>query len=281
MGERKKYVLFIDETGSVDDQEMFGMTGVIFEYKYSVSDGQSASELKKRLDLYKSTCFNDKNLTIHLNDISRGKKDFKEFTAAQRAKFIQGMPEVLGSLEFQIISVTIDKAKLNSYFSPSKNPYIIAFTHILEVFYLFIEKVNAESARIVIEARDDKQNLTVQKAFFDVYSNGTSHVNCEMYKEKIAGFIVAEKGKGKYQYGLEVADMVCNPIHRVRQGKIELSTKCFRYPRDNKIFSVIKSKIFSPSSDSTDIRNWGFKMIPVLKKKKVWNDNPIQISQDV
>ncbi|QFG01303.1 DUF3800 domain-containing protein (plasmid) [Psychrobacillus glaciei] len=266
--------MFIDETGSVDDQGTFGMTGVIFEYKYSVSDDERSSELKKRLDLYKLSCFNDKNLTIHLNDISRGKKEFEGFTADERALFIKSMPEVLGSLEFQIISVTIDKGKLNSYFSPSKNPYIIAFTHILEAFYLFIEKVDAESARIVIEARDDKKNLTVQKAFFDVYSNGTIHVDCEKYKDKIAGFIVAEKGTGKYQYGLEIADMVCNPIHRVRQGKIELAPKCFRYPRDNKIFSVIKSKIFSPSSDPTDIRNWGFKMVPVLKKKKVWSDTP-------
>lgn len=275
MGDRKKkYVLFIDETGSADDQDMFGMTGVIFEYKYSVADDNSSSELKKRLDLYKQACFNDKNLTIHLNDISRGKKDFQKFTDEQRTLFFKSMPEVLGSLEFQIVSVTIDKSKLNSYFSPSKNPYIIAFTHILEAFYMFIEKEDAESARIVIEARDDKQNLTVQKAFFDVYSNGTIHVNCEKYKDKIAGFIIAEKGQGKYQYGLEVADMVCNPIHRVRQGKIELATRCFKYPNDNKIFSVLKSKIFSPS-DPTDIRNWGFKKIPILKNKRVWIDNPI------
>lgn len=269
----KKYVLFIDETGSADDQDMFGMTGVIFEHKYAVADDNSSSELKRRLDLYKQACFNNKNLTIHLNDISRGKKDFQIFTAGQRALFIKSMPEVLNSLDFQIISVTIDKAKLNSYFSPSKNPYIIAFTHILEVFYMFIEKVNAESARIVIEARDDKQNLTVQKAFFDVYSNGTIHVNCEKYKDKITGFIIAEKGQGKYQYGLEVADLVCNPIHRVRQGKIELAPKCFKYPKENKIFRVLKNKIFSPSNE-LDIRNWGFKKIPILKKERVWDDTP-------
>lgn len=42
-------------------------------------------------------------------------------------------------------------------------------------------------------------------------------------------------GHWKYQYGLEVDDIVCNPIHRVKQVKIEIATRCF------KILTIIKS----------------------------------------
>jgi hypothetical protein len=50
---------------------------------------------------------------------------------------------------------------------------------VLQNFYSFISKNNVESARIVIDGRDDASNLKVQKAFFDVFNNGTTHLSIE------------------------------------------------------------------------------------------------------
>lgn len=57
--------------------------------------------------------------------------------------------------------------------------YVVDFTHVLQNFYSFISKNNVESARIVIDGRDDASNLKVQKAFFDVFNNGTTHLSIE------------------------------------------------------------------------------------------------------
>lgn len=102
---------------------------------------------------------------LHLTDIARRKKEFKDISEEQRKKFYDELPKFLASLDFTIISVTVDKQKLESYYTPSKNPYIVAFTYILQNFYSFIHINDVDSARIVIEARDDSKNLAIQKSF--------------------------------------------------------------------------------------------------------------------
>ena len=145
--------------------------------------------------------------------------------------------------------------------------------HILQNFYSFIDNEEVESAKIVIEGRDDYSNLLVQKAFFDVFNNGTTYLNVKQrLRNKIKGFVIAKKGDSIYQAGLEIADLLCNPLCRVRQGKIELNPKCMKkdeYGTENKIFKVIKPKIYC-KDDITDMRNWGFKKVPIVKKKRDW-----------
>ena len=276
-----KYVMYIDETGEPNINDLdkpFTLTGVIFEYKYSVNLDLNNSPLKMIIDDFKQKCFHQTDLILHLDHISRGKRQYKNICVEKRKTFYNELPEFLSGLEFHIISVTIDKSALIKYYEPSKDPYIIAFTHVLQSFYSFIKKNNAESARIVIEARDDFSNLAVQKAFFDVFNNGTTHLNVnQALKDKIKGFIIAKEGDPLYQSGLEIADLVCNPLSRVRRGLIEANPKCMKpgdYGTENKIFLALKTKIYT-ATDLDDLRNWGFKKVPILKKKREWVDNPL------
>lgn len=275
---KKKYVMFIDETGAADinnKEQPFALTGVIFEYKYCMDLDRNTSELKTKLNKLKQDCFGKTDVDLHLEHISRGKGQFKIVPEVQREKFYNELPDFLKSLDFHIISVTVDKEKLQSYYEPSKDPYVVGFTYVLQSFYSFISNPMVESARIVIESRDDNENLYVQKAFFDVFNNGTIHFNFEEHKKKIKGFIIANKTDEFYQSGLEIADIVCNPVSRVRRGLVEVNTKFMHYGKENKIFKAIKDKIYT-TSDLTDIRNWGFKKVPVLKKKRVWIDDPME-----
>lgn len=276
----KKYVMFIDETGdsslSVKDQP-FTLTGIIFEYKYSINENSKDSTLKKELDKLKLKCFGRSDLGLHLVDISYGKREFSTFTKEQRKKFYCELPSFLNQLNLSIISITIDKEKLEKYYEPSKEPYVVAFTHVLQNFYSFISRNNVESARIVIEGRDDASNLNIQKAFFDVFNNGTTHLSIEKeLRDKIKGFIISQKNDLMYQSGLEIADVLCNPLSRVRRGLIEADPKCMRrgeYGDSNKIFHSIKDKIFTVTN-LDDFRNWGFKKVPVLKHPRPWIDDP-------
>lgn len=280
-----KYIMFIDETGSpdIDNKEQpFTLTGVIFEHKYAVKVNGDDCKLKCELDKFKYKCFQNLDLPIHLVDISNGKKRFQNIPKRQRVTFYNELPAFLQSLEFNIISITIDKEKLKAYYEPSKDPYIVAFTHLLQSFYNFISKQNVESARIVIEGRDDLSNLRIQKSFFDVFNNGTTHLNIETeLRDKIKGFIIAKKNDDDYKSGLEIADVVCNPLSRVRRGKIEADPKCMRrgeYGNKNIIFSAIKNKIYT-GTNLEDFRNWGFKKIPVLKHQRKWIDDPYPIKK--
>ena len=273
---KKKYVMFIDETGIPDiktKDQPFTLTGVIFENKYAIDENQRVSKLTQEINQYKMACFNRLDLPLHLDHISRGKKGYTNIPRQQRENFYLNLPNFLSGLDFKIISVTIDKDKLEKYYEPSKDPYVIAFTHLLKTFYTFIGSSKVETARIICESRDDNQNLQVQKAFFDVFNNGTIHLNIETHREKIKGFVIAKKDDSMYKSGLEIADLVCNPLSRVRRGLIEANPKCMNnYGNENKIFKAIKDKIYT-ATDLEDIRNWGFKKIPILKKKRAWNDD--------
>lgn len=276
----KKYIMFIDETGDpyLDNlAQPFTLTGVIFEYIYAVDQNTTPSELKKQLSIFKQNCFGDTQIALHLDHISRGKGHYSTMDVSKRKVFYDELPSFLALLDFSIISITVDKTKLRQYYEPSKDPYIVAFTHVLQNFYSFISKNPTESARIVIESRDDAQNLIVQKAFFDVFNNGTTHLNVlQQLRDKIKGFIVAKKDDSDYQSGLEIADLVCNPLSRVRRGLNEANPKCMKrgeYGTKNKIFTSIKDKIYS-ATELEDFRNWGFKKVPIIKKKRAWVDEP-------
>ncbi|WP_417917258.1 DUF3800 domain-containing protein, partial [Clostridioides difficile] len=70
---KKKYIMFIDESGRADinHEDPFTLTGVIFEYKYAVSQGDYVCSLRKEMDAFKEYCFGTSNIGIHLTDISR------------------------------------------------------------------------------------------------------------------------------------------------------------------------------------------------------------------
>lgn len=268
----KKYVMYIDETGTSGGPHPFTVTGVIFPFSYSVNQEGGKSELTDLLERFKKFCFNQSDIHLHLKQISKAESPFSfkdGITKTQLQKFWLNLPGFLNNLDFHIISVTVDKAKLNQYYITPKDPYVVAFAHIMESFYSFIVHHDAESARIVLESRDDNQNLLIQKAFFDIYNSGTLHMNVESTKEKIKGFIFAGKKDPMYQSGLEITDLVCNPLSRVRLGKKEVNPQFIKYGKENKIFESIQEKIYT-SSSADDFRNWGFKKVPITKKKREW-----------
>lgn len=267
--------MFIDETGdhNIDNEQPFSIIGVIFNDKYCINRNDKPSELKKKLCELKNEYFKNDNINLHLVDIMRGNKEYKKYSEEERYNFIKALPDFFKDINCKIISITIDKNKLKKYFRPSKDPYIIGFMHVLQNFYSFISNEKIESARIVIEGRDHYSNLLVQKAVFDVFNNGTIHLDIEeKLRSKIKGFIIAGKGDSSYQSGLEIADLLCNPLSRVRRGMIEVNNMClrnFKYGTDNKIFEVIKKNIYC-KNDIKDIRNWGFQKVPIVKKKRDW-----------
>ncbi|MFR1707630.1 MAG: DUF3800 domain-containing protein [Clostridium sp.] len=269
----KNYVLFVDETGQSDIKEdaHFSLAGVICEYKYSVNT-ENESPLTKELNKYKQQIFGRDDLNIHLLDIINGKKEYSGISRVTRKKFVNELHTLVKDIDCTIISVTVNKDRLKKYYTPNKDPYVIAFSHLLQSFYSFITRKNVENARIVIEGVEDRADLYVQKAFFDVFNNGAVYLEIdEKIQKKINGFIIAKKGDKKYKSGLELVDILCNPLWRVKVGKKEIGGKLFNYKtynqeygEENKLFNAIKDKIYTETSVD-DISNWGFKEIPIIE----------------
>lgn len=276
MVKSKKYSMFIDETGSPEDTGPFTVTGVIFEYKYAHDNEQTGVPciLREELNKFKIDCFQRSDFNFHLKDILSGNKPFRQedgVTKQQLIEFWNKLPQFLSKLDFKIISVTVNKEKLTDFYSTPKDPYIVAFGHIMESFYSFINQSHVESARIILESRDDFKNLKIQQAFFDIFNTGTVHMDVASAKSKIKGFMFADKKSS--QAGLEIADLVCNPLSRARRGLVEVNPRAIKYGNENKIFESLKNKIYNKDSGQ-DFRNWGFKLVPITKKMRDWASSP-------
>ena len=278
--------MFVDETGVSDysTSHPFTVTGVIFEYKYAFNTSpEQPRPLKIKIDEFKEECFNKKDFTFHLKNISSNEAPFTKedgVSIAQLRNFWIELPTFLSKLDCTIISVTVNKEKLLQYYKTPKDPYVIAFSHIMKSFYSFLidgeDEKTETTARIVMESRDDYQNLLVQKSFFDIFNSGTIHIDFSTIKEKLKGFIFASKDDLKYHSGLEIADLLCNPLSRARQGIIEANPENVEYGSENRILEAIKDKLYVKES-SQSFRNWGFKLVPITKKTRDWETNPNKI----
>ena len=274
----KKYIMFVDETGTTSDRRSpFTVTGVIFEYKYAYQPDHAAQacELKSKLDSLKSQCFGRTDLVLHMRDLLNAQKAFSAkngISNDQLQKFWDLLPSFLQELEFTIISVTVDREKLNDFYATPKDPYTVAFSHIMKSLYAFLSQPIVESVRIVLESRGERGDFQIQKAFFDIFNTGTVHLDVEPYKNKILSFTFSDKHHVHYQYGCEIADVVCLPLSRARRGLVEVKPKHVTYGNRNKIFTAIKGKLFSANANQ-DVRNWGFKKVPIIKKHRLWHDD--------
>ncbi|MGA9467940.1 MAG: DUF3800 domain-containing protein [Exiguobacterium marinum] len=276
----KKYVMFVDETGTPKGNTQFNLTGVLMEYKYSIDADETGLPcvLKRRLQAFKRDVFKTEQIPLHLKEILKAEHPYgKEdgITIDMLRDFWDKLPDFLRGIDCTIVSVEVDKQKLHDFYSTPKDPYVVAFAHLMKSFYAFLEETEAVSARVVLESRDDYQNLLIQKAFFDIFNSGTVHLDVEKSRQKIKGFIFSEKQNTMYQSGLEIADLVCLPLSRVRRGVIEVKPRFVHYGDENRIFKAIKDKIYiRKESPDQDFRNWGFKKVPITKKRREWSDHP-------
>lgn len=275
---KNQYVMFVDETGvaNIQTETHFSVIGVIFKSDYSFSHSMSKIPiLKNKLEEFRHECFENRNKQLHLLDILKREKEFskQKATSAQITYFFNRLPDFLGDIDCTIISVTIDKKSLRKFHPEHKEPYTIAFYHIMKSFYAYLSKdPTVDSASVVVESRDDHQNFIIQKAFFEIISMGTLHLEFrEQTRNKIRSFLFAKKSDPVYQYGLEIADLLCSPLSRVRIGKIELRPENVVYGNVNKVYNNIEQKIFvySPEQDKFD---WGFKKAPMTQNNQGYTE---------
>lgn len=258
--------MFVDETGTANGKDFFGVVGVIFEDKLAYNEDKTITPpLKQKLEQFKMDCFGKSDFVFHLEQITNSRKPFRSedgVTQSQLRKFYSDLPSFLQGLDFKIIFVSVDKETLNNYFASPKDPYVVAMAHIMKSFISFIKSPLVDSARIVFESRDDKHDFQIQKAFFDVFNSGTVHLEItDEIRNKIRGLVFLDKEN--YHPGLEIADLVCNPLSRVKRELVELNSKRIRYGKTNRIFPLIEPKIYIGKNGHTNTQ-WGFKKVPVI-----------------
>lgn len=261
---KKKYELYLDESGVVGSSTgVFTLAGIIVEKRYR------ERTLDPQLKAFKNSCFNDPNIGLHFKDILQRRNDFKSdrIGSQQITKFYTDVCGFIQSIDMLVVSTTVDKGRLDYLFKSPKDECSVAFNHIMKSVYHFIDDDNIESLDIYFEGREDSQDFKVQKSFFESFYSGGTHSNVkDEIRNKIKRF--SFKSKSENLSGLQIIDLICLPIKKIRTKGYLTSGK----RKDvvmNDIFDSIIDKMYIPEGND-DVKNWSLKKVPIIKDPGIW-----------
>ena len=245
----KKYVMVVDERGCMnfDSNNNFSMIGVVFEKSYCVQPQNRKCELSKKIDGYKERMLKIENAGARLEDIMFKENDFLNYNNMDIKRLIEDLPVLFQSLKFTIIVSTIK----NNY-GDLKYSYNMAVSNLLKNFFSFIVKRHGECGGIIMPERMSEEYKSLQQEFFGVYSKRSDNLGIENIEDIINSFVICND-ESEYKIALRTGAVLNNIICRVSKGLREMDDNLIlntSYGYKNKIFNVIKSKIYKDKAMS-------------------------------
>jgi len=205
------YRLYIDESGhhryqksTAVTERFLGLTGIIIK-KEVYED-----EVIQRIEQLRSHFYTDYDLrpALHLTDIIASKNGFvnlKDETI--RKQFDSEFVSLLRDVDYQIITVVIDKnAHQDRYITP-EHPYHYSLTCMLERYCKFLKYVNG-TGDVMAEARGKKEDNNLQNAYSRFYQKGTQYAQPADVQARLTSKDIKLKTKYHLVQGLEFADMI-------------------------------------------------------------------------
>lgn len=264
------YILFIDESGdpslkyvqkciknnkSISDNKFFTITGCLMKREDFLTAKKNILNLKYKhwnngLAMYKK--YNAlKRVCFHSHEI-RGRKPPFDNNTIKYDEFVIDLSEYMKNIPIDIFSYTIDKEKHCLRYTEPYHPYSLGLEFILERLVKYSLKPN-ESAIIVIEGRGKKEDKELLNHIKDIMDKGTRYVG-ENYFNVIKGVYFnpkwsKEDDDKKTYFGLEIADLICYPIHKYCKSN---------FTNKDKAFLSIEDKIYG----YPDYKGKGIKVFP-------------------
>lgn len=155
--------------------------------------------------------FGHKRVVLHERDIRKHKGQFRSLGSARRhLEFEERLRATLDEAPFLLLSTTIDKRTYIASSLPASthNPYTICFITALIALERIIPGFSSAwpPPELVVESRGSREDKELASLF--------SHLSREQSSSLSFSYALRFAGKQQHTTGLEVADMVANPISR-------------------------------------------------------------------
>ena len=193
------------------DHRFLCLTGVIFELDYV------SKILSPEVEGMKKQFFGshpDEPIIFHRKEIIHKKPPFSVLLNPDIEKdFNKAILDNLGSWDYKVISVIIDKKEQNQRYSTWKyDPY--HYQEILvERFRLFLDLKKAKGD-IMFESRGGKEDERLKKSFRRIMENGTHQLTAEDLTQHFTSRELKVKPKSANISGLQIADLIAHPARR-------------------------------------------------------------------
>lgn len=231
-----EYVLYVDDSGDPKPNpfgvvKYFAMGGVLIRSK-------DDHLIESAVNLFKARWEIDSAVPLHATEIRSKKKNFKHLGArgdTYYAEFLKSLSQMIVSLPILVHACVVHRANYLDRYSVRYG--ILTWEMKKSVFQILIERAGrfaeAEGKRlsIVVESIGPKEDTDLTSYFNDYRANGHS-----FDKDRASKYMPPAPGalqrtlkeidfKGKENAGLQLADLVLNPVaaHRFQEANVAFS----------------------------------------------------------
>jgi hypothetical protein len=155
----------------------------------------------------------DDPVILHREDMINARKAFKSLRdAAARAKFDDGLLEVIKAAEFRVIAVVIDKQELRrAYGGAAAHPYHLGLGFLLQRFAGYLNHIN-RVGDVLAESRGGREDRLLKESYSRVFERGVWMTRSEVFQAALTSSELKLKPKGANISGLQLADLLGHPV---------------------------------------------------------------------
>ena len=212
--------MYLDESGdhsaceeaAAIGQRFLGLVGVVFERGATYDTlAQDLEALKKRHFTYDP----DDPLVFHREDIVHRRGAFGRLkeTAAREA-FDDDLIQLIGATTFRVVAVVIDKAThARKTYRHLRHPYHYCLQALLERYCGWLNFGNF-AGDVMAESRGKVEDRALKEAYQSVHQRGIRYLKRADAQCALTSREIKLKPKNENIAGLQVADLLANPITR-------------------------------------------------------------------
>lgn len=155
----------------------------------------------------------DDPVILHREDMINARKAFKSLRdAAARAKFDDGLLEVIKAAEFRVVAVVIDKRELRrAYGEAAAHPYHLGLGFLLQRFAGYLNHIN-RVGDVLAESRGGREDRLLKESYSRVFERGVWMTRSEVFQAALTSSELKLKPKGANISGLQLADLLGHPV---------------------------------------------------------------------
>lgn len=239
---QSEFVIFADESGD------HGLTNVrshsrAFVIAFAIFSRRDYDEIVvPAFKAYKQRYFGDESVPLHERDIRRGDGAFRRLAGPQaRAEAEQQLRNLLRELPFSIVAVGIRKDRFVPLAHRSASPYELWFIAGVLAYLSAMPLGGARTppTEIVVDSRGEKEDGQLRRLIESLTDANIPEASAFRFQIRFAR-------KADVEVGVEVADLIANPIARRVLNEEHsfipfrlLEPKFLRHPDDPSRFALV------------------------------------------
>jgi hypothetical protein len=229
------YIIYADESGDHSLTKINPEFPMLCLSLCIIKKDVYINSVTPKLQQLKFDFFGHDRVILHERDIRKQEGDFRILINPKiEQEFIARLSDIISSIDFWVVSATINKLALRKKYSKPHNPYEIALKFCLEdVAYILAEQgQQAKLTHCIFESRGKKEDKQLATAF-----NLITKEN--LFDDMDLTMKFASKDHNST--GLQLADLLARPI----------ALNALRPNQQNKAYDIINSKYYGKLESRT------------------------------